>query len=129
MRREIVLSSRAGLPAGQLETVRHFDNNTAYEFQDENAASVHLTRDASKILVSGSYLNQSGTPAGRQKPTMIRLNIGDLSLDTSFGNGGIAQYNIASNGSGNATLYVKAIQPDGKIIGTDNDINGRHRAL
>lgn len=105
---------------GQLETVRHFDNTTAYEFQDEVAATVHLTRDASKILVSGSYLNLSGTPAGRQKPTLMRLNIGDLSLDTSFGNGGIAQYNQASNNSGGTTLYVKAIQPDGRIIGTDN---------
>ena len=100
--------------------MRHFDNNTAFEFQDEVAATVHLTRDASKLLVSGSYLNQSGTPAGRQKPTLVRLNIGDLSLDTSFGNGGIAQYNTASSGSGGTTLYVKAIQPDGRIIGTDN---------
>jgi uncharacterized delta-60 repeat protein len=105
---------------GQLETVRYLDNNTAYDFQDEVAATVHLTRDASKILVSGSYRNLSGTPAGRQKPTLVRLNIGDLSLDTSFGNGGIAQYNNTSNNSGGTTLYVKAIQPDGKIIGTDN---------
>jgi len=105
--------------AGQLETVRHFDNNTAFDFQDECATSVHLTRDASKILVSGSYRNVSGTPAGRQKPTMVRLNIGDLSLDTSFGSGGILQYDKASNNSSGSTLYVKAIQPDGKIIGTD----------
>jgi uncharacterized delta-60 repeat protein len=105
--------------AGQLETVRHLDNNTAFDFQDEVAASVHLTRDASKILVSGSYRNVSGVPAGRQKPTMVRFNIGDLSLDTSFGNGGIVQYNKTSDNSAGSTLYVKAIQPDGKIIGTD----------
>ncbi len=110
--------------AGQLETVRHFDNNAAFDFQDERATSVHLTRDASKILVSGSYRNVSGTPAGRQKPTMVRLNIADLSLDTSFGTGGIVQYNRVFDNSSHSTLYVKAIQPDGRIIGTDTDANG-----
>jgi uncharacterized delta-60 repeat protein len=109
--------------AGQLETVRHLDNNTAFDFQDEVAASVHLTRDASKILVSGSYRNVSGVPAGRQKPTMVRFNIGDLSLDTSFGNGGIVQYNRTFDSSAFTTLYVKAIQPDGRIIGNDNTGN------
>ena len=106
--------------AGQLETVRHFDNNTAFDFQDERAVSAHLTRDGSKILVSGSYRNLSGTPAGRQKPTMVRLNIGDLSLDTSFGNGGIVQYDRTFDNSTASTIDVKAIQPDGKIIGVDN---------
>jgi uncharacterized delta-60 repeat protein len=109
--------------SGQLETVRHLDNNTAFDFQDELAASVHLTRDGSKILVSGSYRNVSGVPAGRQKPTMVRFNIGDLSLDTSFGNGGIVQYNRTFDSSAFSTLYVKAIQPDGRIIGNDNTGN------
>ncbi len=111
--------------AGQLETVRHFDNNTTFNFQDERATSVHFTRDANKILVSGAYRNVSGTPAGRQKATMMRLNLGDLSLDTSFGNGGMVQYNRASDNSDGSTLHIKAIQPDGKIIGTDQVfING-----
>lgn len=108
---------------GQLETVRHFDNNTDYTFQDERAAAVHLTRDASKILVSGSYRNLSGVPAGRQKPTLIRLNIGDLSLDTSFGNGGIVQHAIPGNSYQAASLNVKAILPDGRIICTDENFN------
>jgi hypothetical protein len=54
---------------------------------------------------------------------MVRFNIGDLSLDTSFGSGGIAQYNRTSDSSAFTTLYVKAIQPDGKIIATDNVMN------
>jgi uncharacterized delta-60 repeat protein len=106
--------------SGQLETVRHLDNITAFDFQDERAVSVHLTRDASKILVSGSYRNLSGTPAGRQKPTMARFNIADLSLDATFGSGGIAQYDRTANGSTASTLNVKAIQPDGRLIGTDD---------
>ena len=105
--------------AGQLETVRHLDNNTTFNFQDELATSAHLTRDASKVLISGSFRNLSGTPAGRQKPTMVRLNLSDLSLDTSFGIGGIVQYDKTFDTSAGSTIDVKAIQPDGKIIGTD----------
>jgi uncharacterized delta-60 repeat protein len=107
--------------AGQLETVRHLDNETAYNFQDQGASAVLLTRDASKILVSGAYKNLG---AGAQhQPTMARFNLSDLSLDTTFGTGGIRQ----NNGCGGFTcgfnsggrLYVRAIQPDGKILGVD----------
>jgi uncharacterized delta-60 repeat protein len=104
---------------GQLETVRRLDANTDTG-QDERAVTAHFTRDGSKILVSGSYRNLSGTPAGRNKPTMARLNVGDLSLDTSFGSGGIVQYNVTGNSWSSTTLSVKAIQPDGKIIGSDD---------
>ncbi|HEX8737591.1 MAG TPA: hypothetical protein VF721_19820, partial [Pyrinomonadaceae bacterium] len=107
--------------AGQMETVRHITDLSLLDtFFTERAVSVHLTRDGSKVLVSGSARNFSGVPGGRQKPTMARFNIGDLSLDTSFGSGGIAQYNRTFDSWGASTLYVKAIQPDGKIIGYDN---------
>ncbi|MCY7375644.1 MAG: hypothetical protein LH472_06690 [Pyrinomonadaceae bacterium] len=109
---------------GQLETVRRLDNNTDVG-QNERAVSAHFTRDGSKILVSGSYRNLSGTPAGRNKPTIIRLNTSDLSLDASFGSGGIVQSNNVGNSWVGATLNIKAIQPDGKIIAVDNaSING-----
>jgi uncharacterized delta-60 repeat protein len=109
---------------GQLETVRYITDLSGLDpFFTERAVSVHLTRDANKVLVSGSARNISGVPGGRQKPTMARFNIGDLSLDASFGNGGIAQYNRTANDWSGATLYVKAIQPDGKIIGYDNVSN------
>jgi uncharacterized delta-60 repeat protein len=110
--------------AGQLETVRYIGDLANVDvFFTERAVSAHLTRDGSKVLVSGSSRNVSGIPGGRQKPTMVRLNIGDLSLDTSFGNGGIVQYNRVSDSWVFSTLYVKAIQPDGKIIGNDNASN------
>lgn len=104
---------------GQLETVRRLDNN-ADVGQDERAVSVHFSRDASKILVSGSYRNLSGTPAGRNKPTIIRLNIRDLSLDTTFGSGGIVQTQSVSNSFVGSTFDIKAIQQDGKILGIDD---------
>lgn len=108
---------------GQLETVRYITDLSLLDgFFSERAVSVHLTGDASKVLVSGSARNISGVPAGRQKPTLVRFNIGDLSLDTTFGNGGIAQYNRTSDSRAGSTLYVKAIQPDGRIIGTDNTL-------
>ncbi|HEX8246895.1 MAG TPA: FG-GAP-like repeat-containing protein [Pyrinomonadaceae bacterium] len=109
---------------GQLETVRHITDLSSLDgFFTERAVSVHLSRDGSKVLVSGSARNYSGVPAGRQKPTMARFNIGDLSLDTTFGNGGIVQYNRTSNNWQTSTLYVKAIQPDGRIIATDDVMN------
>ena len=106
--------------AGQLETVRRLDNNTDFG-QQERAVSAHLTRDGSKVIVSGSYRFLGENPAGwRNKMTMVRFNLSDLSLDTSFGNGGIVQYNIWANSWVGSTLYISAIQPDGKIIGVDN---------
>ncbi|MDQ3799678.1 MAG: hypothetical protein M3384_09520, partial [Acidobacteriota bacterium] len=100
---------------GQLETVRHITDPSLLDtFFTERAVSVHLTRDANKVLVSGSARNNSGVPGGRQKPTLARFNIGDLSLDATFGSGGIAQYNRTANDWSSSTLYVKAIQPDGK---------------
>ncbi|HWS99557.1 MAG TPA: Calx-beta domain-containing protein [Pyrinomonadaceae bacterium] len=111
--------------AGQLETVKHIGNLTDVDvFFTERAVSAHLTGGGSKILVSGSSRNLSGTPGGRQKPTMVRLNLSNLSLDTTFGTGGIAQYDRVSDSWVFSTLYVKAIQPDGKILGTDNTLSG-----
>lgn len=103
---------------GQLETVRRLDASTDIS-QHERAVSAHFTRDGSRLIVSGAYKNLSPNPSTRLNPTMVRLHAGDLSLDTSFGNGGIAQYNAGSESWQSSALYVKAIQPDGKIIGSD----------
>lgn len=105
--------------SGQLETVRRLDNSTDI-FQHERAVSAHFTRDGSRLIVSGAYKSLRQNPSSRLNPTMVRLNVGDLSLDTSFGVGGIAQYNVGTNNWQSSTLYVKAIQPDGRIIGSDN---------
>ncbi|HYG80904.1 MAG TPA: carboxypeptidase regulatory-like domain-containing protein, partial [Pyrinomonadaceae bacterium] len=109
--------------AGQLETVKYIDTlaNVDVSFT-ERAVSAHYTPDGSKLIVSGSSRNRSGTPAGRQKPTMVRLNAGTLALDTTFGSGGIAQYDRVGNNNSSSTVYVGAIQPDGKILGTDNTL-------
>jgi hypothetical protein len=58
-----------------------------------------------------------------QDACVVRYNANGT-LDSSFGNGGIVQYNGASDLGGNAILFVKAIQPDGRIFGIDNDSNG-----
>jgi uncharacterized delta-60 repeat protein len=106
---------------GQLETVRHVTDLANIDtFYTERATSVRFTGDGSKLLVSGSARNLSGTPAGRQKPTLARFNLSELSLDTSFGSGGIAQYSVAFDSWAASTLYIKAVQPDGKTLGTDN---------
>jgi len=95
---------------GQLETVRRLDNVTTYNAQAEKAVAV-LFVPGNKVIVSGSYLG---------KATMVRLNLSDLSLDTSFGTNGIVGYS-----SGNRTLNIRAVQPDGKLIGSDDTfING-----
>lgn len=107
--------------AGQPETMRHLDNNTTYSSQREGAVSVLLTRDGNHLLVSGAYKDLNAT-SGTQKPTMVRLNLSDLSPDTTFGTGGIRQYNGCSSVSCtylDSALRVKSIQPDGKILGTD----------
>ncbi|MDQ3798196.1 MAG: FG-GAP-like repeat-containing protein [Acidobacteriota bacterium] len=116
---------------GQIETARHISDLAAIDtFFSERAVSVHFNRDGSKLLVSGSARNLNGNPAGRQKPTLARFNVSDLSLDASFGNGGIAQYNVAHDNWTISTVYVKAIQPDGKILATDNTAtNGNYVRL
>ncbi|HYG83148.1 MAG TPA: Calx-beta domain-containing protein [Pyrinomonadaceae bacterium] len=91
---------------GQLERTRVLDNNSGFNYQLERATTAFFTRDVGKLIVSGSYAC---------KATMVRLNVADLSVDTTFGTNGIRGY---AQGCG-TTLYIKAIQPDGKIIGTD----------
>ena len=59
---------------------------------------------------------------------MARFNLSDLSLDTTFGTGGIRQYNgcvgfICGFISG-GRLSVRAIQPDGKISASTTFTNG-----
>ena len=106
--------------AGVLETVSHIDDLANVDvFFTERAVSAHFARDG-KLLVSGSARNRSGSPAGRQKPTLVRMNVADLSLDTSFGSGGVAQYDVAWGSYVGSTFRAQAIQPDGKILGTDN---------
>ncbi len=97
---------------GQLETIRTLDNNTALNGQKERATTAFFTRDGSKILVSGSY---------NCKATLVRLNVADLSIDPTFGTNGIRGYleSCFPNQSFGTTLFIKAIQPDGKIIGVD----------
>jgi uncharacterized delta-60 repeat protein len=108
--------------SGQLETVRYLDNTTTFNNQREGAGSILFTRDGNKILVSGTYRNLDGTSSHR--PTMVRFNLSDLSVDTTFGSaGGVQQYNYCPNVEcgffSGGRLQVKAIQPDGKILGID----------
>lgn len=107
---------------GQAETMRHLDSNTVYDNQNEGGAAVLLYGDGNKILVSGTYNNlTAGSPP--DLPTLVRFNLSDLSIDTSFGTNGISQYNgcgsVFCGFTTQGRLYVKAIQPDGKIIGRD----------
>lgn len=100
--------------AGQLETVKHLDNPTNVGVRDE-AAGVLATREGSQLLVSGRLGGLA---------TMVRLSFADLSIDTTFGTAGIRRYNMFCNPSGEqfgGTLYIKAIQPDGKILALDVD--------
>jgi uncharacterized delta-60 repeat protein len=103
--------------SGQLETSRYLDNNTAFfNYQRERAMAAVFTAGGSKVIVSGSY---------GCKYTLVKLNVSNLSLDTTFGTGGIAGYSEGCNTStglyGN-TLNVKSIQPDGKILGLENPL-------
>ena len=94
--------------AGTLETTYRIDNTTG----NEKAAGLLLTRDGTKVLVSGY---------AQGKATLARLNIGDLSPDATFGTNGIRTYNYQVSGFDG--LVIKAIQPDGKILAVDNSVN------
>lgn len=100
---------------GQFETARYLDNNTAYDqFSRGRATAAVFSKDGSKVIVSGSY---------DCKATLAKFNVGDLSLDTTFGTNGIAGYRQSCGndvGLFGTTLFLKTIQPDGKILGTDN---------
>ncbi|MDQ4120795.1 MAG: carboxypeptidase regulatory-like domain-containing protein [Acidobacteriota bacterium] len=106
---------------GQAETMRHLDNNTTFNSQNEGGGAILFTKDGSKVLVSGTYKNLGS--GASHLPTMVRFNSSDLSVDTSFGTNGIAQYNgcgsIFCGFTSGGRLFIKAIQPDGKIIGRD----------
>jgi len=93
---------------GTLETVRRLDGNTSV-FARERGVSALITNDGGKLLVSGTY---QGNLA------LTRFNLSDLTLDASFGTNGIQRYN-----STNTPLYIKAIQPDGKILAFDGATN------
>ena len=92
---------------GTLETVRRLDGNTNV-FARENAVAALITNDSGKLLVSGSY---QGTEA------LVRFNLSDLTVDPSFGTNGVVNY--PGTGPETNRMYVKAIQPDGKILGVD----------
>ena len=94
---------------GTLETVRRLDGNTDASAR-EKAVSALITNDGGKLLVSGSY---QGLEA------LVRFNLSDLSVDTSFGTNGVVNY----PGTGTAPMYIKAIQPDGKLLGIDQATN------
>ena len=93
---------------GTLETTYRINNTTG----NEKAAGLLLTRDGTKVLVSGY---------AQGKATLARLNIGDLSPDATFGTNGIRTYNYQVSGFDG--LVIKAIQPDGKILAVDNSVN------
>jgi uncharacterized delta-60 repeat protein len=94
---------------GTLETVRRLDASTNI-FAREKAVAALITNDGSKLLVSGQY---QGNEA------LARLNLSDLSVDTSFGTNGVVNYNL-----GNQALSIKAIQTDGKILAVDPAFGG-----
>ena len=95
---------------GQLETVRRLNADTNI-FARENAVSALITNDGGKLLVSGAY---------QSIPTLVRFNLNDLSVDTSFGTNGVMSYTGLLI---NSPLYTKAIQPDGKILAIDRATN------
>lgn len=100
--------------SGQFETARYLDNNTTFNNQRERATVARFTRDGNKILVSGSY---------DCKATLVRLNSADLSIDTTFGTNGITGYAQScgvSTANFGTTLYLQAIQPDGRLLGIDD---------
>lgn len=90
---------------GTLDVARRLDASTNV-FAVERGVSALITNDGRKVLVSGNYLGSL---------VMTRFNLSDMTLDGSFGTNGIRQYpNFV-----NSPLYIKAIQPDGKILATD----------
>ncbi|MCY7347399.1 MAG: hypothetical protein LH614_14420, partial [Pyrinomonadaceae bacterium] len=104
---------------GQLETTRYLDNITEHiQSRTEIAGAALITKDGSKVLVSGTYKDLRPT-ANTQTTSLIRLNLSDLSLDTTFG---IKQFNGCGGfdcGNLGTEFRVKAIQPDGKILAID----------
>ncbi len=110
---------------GQLETTRYLDDITEHVGnRDEGAFAALITRDGSKVLISGTYKNlpPSPNPTYAHLISLLRLNLSDLSLDTAFG---IKQFSAGCVGAfcgstaGGGTFRVKAIQPDGRIIATE----------
>ncbi|MEO7538594.1 MAG: FG-GAP-like repeat-containing protein, partial [Pyrinomonadaceae bacterium] len=102
--------------SGQFETARYLDNNTTFNNQRERATAARFTGDGGKILVSGSY---------DCKATLVRLNSTDLSVDTTFGTNGITGYAQGcgvSTANFGTTLYLQAIQRDGRLLGIDDTI-------
>lgn len=95
---------------GTLETARRLDASTNV-FARENGVSALITNDGSKLLVSGNY---------QGNPTLTRFNLSDLTLDASFGTNGVLRYTGLIV---NTPLYIKAIQPDGKILAIDGATN------
>ena len=98
---------------GALETTRFLDNDAATNYRRERAMDAIFTDGGTKVVVSGAYAC---------KPTLVKLNVSNLSLDTTFGTGGIAGYNQfcgVSTAPYSPAMTLKAIQPDGKIIGID----------
>lgn len=92
---------------GTLETARRLDASTD-PFANERATTALITNDGTKLLVGGYY---------QQRATLVRLNLSDLTLDTSFGTNGVIKYNNAPF----SPLFIKAIQPDGKILAIQSD--------
>ncbi len=99
-------------------TVVRFDSNGGLDVQvkmslgDIHAEDVLIQPDG-KILVTGRH----GVPGSAETSfALLRLN-GDLSLDSAFGNGGVAITNpVVPSGNVNVAAKALALQPDGKIV-------------
>ena len=87
-----------------------------------NALSVNFTR-SNKILIGGEFGYFGGV--GGDRPRLYRFN-GDFTPDTTFGTNGVVSYCRAGDGavcpdkyasySGEQSMIIAAIQPDGKIL-------------
>ena len=96
--------------AGQLD--KTFGNGGIFvapnaNFSDSSATSLAIQSDG-KIVVAGQAMTSI-----QLQPAVIRVNANG-SLDTSFGNGGLATINLREGGQQLATGVI--IQSDGKIV-------------
>ncbi|MDQ6785488.1 MAG: FG-GAP-like repeat-containing protein, partial [Acidobacteriota bacterium] len=100
----------------------YLDNGNGHA--QERALTVKLLR-SNKILVGGAY--GSTSQFNENQAALVRYN-SDLSLDTTFGTGGIISYDGTFREPNHVYLYshsvayITGIQNDGKIIVADSGI-------
>jgi uncharacterized delta-60 repeat protein len=102
----------------------YLDNSNGHA--NERALSVKLLR-SNKILIGGAY--GSTSPYADNQAALVRYN-SDLSLDTTFGTGGIVSYDGTYRGANqvyyrrHSTAYITGIQNDGRILTGDVNDGG-----